>query len=131
MDGAVGAWQPAADLGDRHVDALDAAAGGAVEGRLRVDSATAARIREVMGANETAWAGLFGARESATLLAWLRVLTLAEMQLPGCAAGAASPVVALARILRTRGEYPPSLTPWIRSVSTNRFLPYGSLKDRL
>ena len=130
MDGSVGAWEPAAALGDDHARALNAAARVAVDDLGR-DAAAVARIREVINAGGEACASLFDGRDSATLLAWLRVLTLAEMRLPGCEAGARSPVIPIARLLRERGDYPSSLTPWIRSVSTNRFLPYGSLKARL
>ena len=130
MDGSVGAWEPAAALGEDHARALDAAAGVAVE-NLGQDAAAVARIREVMNADEQGHARLFDGRDSDTLLAWLRVLTLAETHLPGCKAGARSPVIPIARLLRERGDYPASLTRWIRSVSSNRFLPYGSLKARL
>lgn len=130
MDQSVGAWEPAAELGDDHVRALAVAAQAPAD-RLDLDAATARRLREVTHADASARAAFFNQRDSATLVAWLRALTLAEMQVPGCEAGARSPVVALARLLRTRGAYPPSLTAWIRAVSTNRFLPYGSLKDRL
>lgn len=130
MNATVGAWEPPAALGEDHARTLDEAA-RALDDTLALDEAAAARVRAVMNAEGAAHAKLFDGRDSDTLLAWLRVLTLAEMQLPGCEAGARSPVIALAGILRARGDYPPSLTPWIRSVSTNRFLPYGSLKTRL
>ena len=65
------------------------------------------------------------------LVGWARALTLAEESIPGCEGGAKSPVIALARLLRSRGDYPHDLTPWIKQVSSNRFLPYGSLMDRL
>lgn len=129
MDGSVGAWEPPAVLGEDHARALSAVDSSSDE--LALDAAAATHVRQVMNADGQACAKLFAGRDSATLRAWLRVLTLAEMQLPGCEAGARSPVIALAGILRERGDYPPSLTPWIRSVSTNRFLPYGSLKARL
>lgn len=130
MNATVGAWEPPAALGEDHARTLDEAA-RALGDTLVLDETAATRVREVMHAEGAAHAKLFADRDSATLRAWLRVLTLAEMQLPGCEAGARSPVIALAGILRARGDYPSSLTPWIRSVSTNRFLPYGSLKARL
>ena len=70
-------------------------------------------------------------RESARLTGWLKALVLAEESIPGCDAGAKSPAIQLARLLRERGDYPGELTAWIKSVSSNRFLPYGSLADRL
>jgi len=67
----------------------------------------------------------------AQLLDLIRLFTLAEQQLPGWEAGAASPVVPLAALLRKRGGYPADLNAWIKSHSRNRFLPYGNLMDRL
>ena len=63
--------------------------------------------------------------------ALIRLFTLAESRLPGWESGAGSPVVPLAAALKRRGAYPADLTQWIKSNSRNRFLPYGSLMDRL
>ncbi len=67
----------------------------------------------------------------ADIVSLIRLFTLAEPQLPGWEAGAKSPVVPLAAILRKRDGYPDGLTKWIKTNTTNRFLPYGSLMDRL
>ena len=129
MDADVGAWEPPAKLGDRHARVLDeAATAGDV---LELDEDAEARLREVAQASAGEWSGFFADRTSPRLIAWMRVLTLAEETIPGCETGAKSPVIMLARLLRGRGDYPAELTPWIKSVSTNRFLPYGSLMDRL
>ncbi len=61
----------------------------------------------------------------------IRVLTVAEMQLPGWEAQAKSPVVPLVAELKRRGFYRKELTAWIKAHTTNRFLPHGSLMDRL
>ena len=139
MSAAVGAWKPAVALGDVHAEALDEsaralAAGGAQpsgDSGLAPEDAVAERLREVAQAESNVRQRWFAACESARLVSWLRVLTLAERDVPGCDAGAKSPVIDIARLLRERGAYPDDLTPWIRSVSANRFLPYGSLADRL
>lgn len=133
MDAQVGAWEPPAELAEEHVRVLDNSVQSIAPGSdaLRLDDADAARLREVVNAQPDARAGLFAERSSEQLVGWLRVLTLAEEAVPGCAAGAKSPVIQIARLLRERGDYPPELTAWIRSVSSNRFLPYGSLMDRL
>ena len=68
---------------------------------------------------------------SSELIEWVRFFTVAETRLAAFEAGAKSAVVPLARALRLRGDYPPSLTHWIKANSTNRFLPHGSLLDRL
>ena len=133
MDAQVGAWEPPVELAEEHVRALDNSVRSIAPGSdaLQPDDADAARLREVVNAQPDARAGLFGERSAEQLVGWLRVLTLAEEAVPGCAAGAKSPVIQIARLLRERGDYPPALTAWIRSVSSNRFLPYGSLMDRL
>ena len=129
MDADVGAWEPPAKLGERHARALDGA--DTTADVLDLDEDSQSRLREVAHAGAHEWSGFFADRSSGRLIAWLRVLTLAEETIPGCAAGAKSPVIVLARLLRERGDYPADLTAWIKSVSTNRFLPYGSLMDRL
>lgn len=60
----------------------------------------------------------------------IRLFTRAET-LPGWESGPRSPVIPLAAELKKRGEYPPELTRWIKANTENRFLPYGSLMDRL
>ena len=127
----VGAWEPAPKLGPSHAQALDVAAAEAADDTLAVDSDVAARLRQVFAATPDERAGLFDGEPSPRLVGWARALTLAEETIPGCEAGAKSPVIALARMLRARGDYPRDLTPWIRRFSSNRFLPYGSLMDRL
>ncbi len=131
MTGDVGAWEPGAALGDAHAKALDRAAASASATTLAVDDADAHRLREVVNATTDERQRLFQEHPSKRLIDWLRVLTLAESEIPGCDAGAKSPVIDLANLLRGRGDYPPPLTAWIKSVNNNRFLPYGSLADRL
>ena len=57
----------------------------------------------------------------------IRFLAVAE-NLPGWEAGAASPVIPLAKVLRERGErLDKTQLLWLREVSENRYLPYGPL----
>ena len=125
MSAEVGAWEPAVELGEEHANALDSAAG---------DDAAAGSDRlhqQIADAAPSERAEFFESRDSARLIEWLRVLVLAEAALAGSAWGAKSPAIDVARLLRRRGDYPAHLTAWIRSVSSNRYLPYGSLLDRL
>lgn len=139
MGEAVGAWKPAVPLGDVHAEALDVSArtltaGDAAPGadaRLSLGQSEADRLREVVQAEAAERRRWFAQHEATRLVSWLRTLTLAERDVRGCDAGPKSPVIDIARLLRERGAYPDDLTPWIRSVSSNRFLPYGSLADRL
>ncbi|MFW6092920.1 MAG: hypothetical protein ACODAC_03025 [Pseudomonadota bacterium] len=69
--------------------------------------------------------------DDADIEALIRLFALAESRLSGWEAGERSPVIPLVAELKARGRYPGELTRWIKSVSDNRFLPYGSLMDRL
>ena len=69
--------------------------------------------------------------EDATLRGLIQVFTLGEMQYPSWAAGDKSPVIALVKELKRRGAYDPAITRWIKANTTNKFLPHGSLMDRL
>jgi len=70
--------------------------------------------------------------QSGAVLVWLiRYFTLGEAAHASWQAGAKSPVVVLARALKAQGAYPSELTGWIKQHSKNRFLPHGSLMDRL
>lgn len=129
MSAQVGAWVPAVTLGEAHASALDAAADAASE--TFADAEAAERLREVVGAAAAQHAALFETQDSDRLIAWLKALVLAEEAVAGCDAGARSPAIRIARLLRARGDYPHGLTAWIKARSSNRFLPYGSLQDQL
>ena len=61
------------------------------------------------------------------LLHLIRFFAAAE-NLPGWEAGEKSPVIPLAKTLRKRGvKIDKDLLRWLRSVSDNRYLPYGPL----
>jgi hypothetical protein len=61
------------------------------------------------------------------LLHLIRFFAVAE-NLPGWEAGATSPVIPLAKLLRKRGvRLDKSLLQWLREVNDNRYLPYGPL----
>lgn len=130
MASDVGNWEPPAALGEAHAAALGRAAEAIDGDALTVDGGDAALIRQAMAAAAPDWERLVDGAPSADLVGWLRVMVLAESQL-GVEGGAKSPAILCARALRGRGDYPGELTAWIRSVSDNRFLPYGSLLDRL
>ena len=77
------------------------------------------------------WAAWAATLENEQLVALIRLFTVAEMALPSWKGAERSPVIALAAQLKRRGAFPAGLTAWIRANSDNRFLPYGSLLDRL
>ncbi len=61
------------------------------------------------------------------ILQLIRFFAVAE-NLPGWEAGATSPVIPLAKVLRKRGaKLDKTLLQWLREVNENRYLPYGPL----
>jgi hypothetical protein len=76
------------------------------------------------------WVAAAAVLDDADIVDLVRLFALAE-RLPGWESGARSPVIPLARELKKREAYPGDLTAWIKSNTDNRFLPYGSLMDRL
>jgi len=77
------------------------------------------------------WSSLLMSLNTEQLIALARFLTLAEERLTGWQSGANSPVIAIAKVLRAENSWPDDLTEWVRENSTNRFIPHGSLMDRL
>lgn len=77
------------------------------------------------------WRDLAIQLADAELLGLVQLFVMAEESLAGWEFGKKSPVILFAQELRKRKAWPKALTTWIRSHSRNRFLPYGSLSDRL
>lgn len=77
------------------------------------------------------WTQLAQQLEQEQIIDLIRLFTLAEAAFPAWEAGARSPVVPLVALLKSREAYPDDLTRWIKANTSNRFLPHGSLMDRL
>ena len=77
------------------------------------------------------WTQLAENLDPAQIVALVRLFTLAEAAFPAWESGARSPVVPLVALLKSRDVYPTDLTRWIKANTSNRFLPHGSLMDRL
>ena len=77
------------------------------------------------------WTDAVQALQTSEIESLIRFLTLAEEAIGGWQAGDKSPVIALVKVLKSRGSYDRALTRWIKANSDNRFLPHGSLMDRL
>ena len=81
----------------------------------------------LMKVDHTAWRATAEPLPDAELIHLIRFFAVAE-NLPGWEAGAESPVIPLAKILRKRGtRLEKTLLAWLREVSDNRYLPYGPL----
>ena len=128
----VGVWQPQdVPLNERTLVRLSDAADSLAETNLGLSAVEVANWAPLMKLPADVWTPLIAIQDDATLIRIAKWLTVAEMKLPGWEAGARSPVIAIVRELRRRNAYPKELTAWIKANTTNRFLPYGSLADRL
>ena len=78
-----------------------------------------------------AWAEAVAGLDGDDIERLVRFFTLAGESISGWQWGSNSPVIALVRVLKGRDAYPGELTAWIKANTTNRFLPHGSLMDRL
>jgi len=85
----------------------------------------------LMTAPAADWMTMVEPLTDAQIESLVRLLTVAEDQISGWQAGDKSPVIALVKVLKSRGSYDRTLTRWIKANSNNRFLPHGSLMDRL
>jgi hypothetical protein len=85
------------------------------------------RLSGLMTLDHARWRAAAEPLPDDDLLHLIRFFAVAE-KLPGWEAGAKSPVIPLARLLRDRGvRLDRSLLQWLRGVNDNRYLPYGPL----
>jgi hypothetical protein len=130
----VGVWQP--DVNGVTLDAsamhrLTAAAERLDAPAFELTPQEVVSYAAVMRRPASEWAPLLAGLEDARLIQLAKFFTLAEMQLAGWEALGRSPVIPIVAELRRRKRYPNELTAWIKAHTNNRFLPYGSLLDRL
>jgi hypothetical protein len=85
-------------------------------------------LSSTVNAGVDRWIEHLDACNQDTLLGLLKFFTLAEMNHAPLRADKHNPAIACAKLLRKRhGALDKALLQWIRSVSDNRFLPYGPL----
>ena len=128
--GEIGSWDPDPKLSEQHRDILDRAADAIDQQGLGMTTETQQMLSSVIQASPQIWLDFVEQETTIRIIGWIKVLTLIEEVL-GVEVGAKSPVITLVRLLKKRNAYPNYLTEWIKSHSNNRFLPYGSLADRL
>ena len=125
-------WDPAKhSLGFAHSELLNRIGSDLKDDKLQLSSEQVESLRSIYFISADAWYEFGENRPDIELVNWIKVLTLCPEQYPGFDLGARSPVIPLVRVLRRRNTYPSDLTSWIKQHSTNRFLPHGSLADRL
>ena len=130
----IGVWQP--DENHITVDAvlverLLGAAACLDRPDFGLTPAEVGRFAALMRLSANDWTAAVADATDEQLVALVKFFTLAEMRLPNWEALARSPAIPLVAVLKRRGRYPRELTAWIKANTTNRFLPYGSLLDRL
>ncbi|MCY3540684.1 MAG: hypothetical protein F4X56_06650 [Gammaproteobacteria bacterium] len=125
-------WDPTlSTLGQTHRDLLNSLEIDTTDKQIQLTSEQLDILRVIFLIDARGWTEFAEDKNSAELICWIKLLSLVPEQYSGFDSGAKSPVISLVRVLRQRGGYPTYLTAWIKQHSTNRFLPYGSLTDRL
>lgn len=85
------------------------------------------RLAPLMKVDHDTWQGIAESMKDSEVIHLLQFFAVAE-NLPGWEAGAQSPVIPLAKVLRKRGaRVDKKMLQWLREVNDNRFLPYGPL----
>ncbi len=110
---------------------LVAAAARLDDPQFGLDELSIKRLGPLARSDAGDWRAAVAGLEDDRLVQLVKLLTLAEQRLTGWDSGAKSPVVVLVRELKARNAYPEELTGWIKANTDNRFLPHGSLMDRL
>ena len=127
----IGSWDPDLVLSQQHRDILNRAAEALDKPGLDMRSDARQSIQAAVQASPKIWLDFVDGEVDTRIVQWIKVLTLIEGEVLGFDLGAKSPVITLVRLLKKRDKYPNDLTAWIKSHTKNRFLPYGSLADRL
>lgn len=130
---SIGAWDPAEQIVELSASLLAellSAADCLDEDNFGLSVAQVGRLAATVRFRPEAWQPA-AVLDDEQIIRLVRLYTLAEGRFPEWKAGSASPVIALCRLLRRRGAWPADLTAWIKAHSDNKFLPYGSLADRL
>ena len=133
---SLGSWDPQAETAAHNIrieaDTLERLAGYSRNGQLEAleqliagdDSQT---LSGLMHLDHDQWRQAAAGLDDDSVLHLVRFFAVAE-NLPGWEAGEKSPVIPLAKVLRGRGQrLDKDFLVWLRSVSENRFLPYGPL----
>ena len=129
---SVQSWDPAArELTSAHREILQKASERMRSAGLQLSEEEQALLRPVMQLGADLWLSFISPEATDDIVAWIRLLTLIERDLSGFEAGDKSPVLPMLRELKKRNAVPTDLFAWIRANTRNRFLPYGSLGDRL
>jgi len=131
---SVGTWNPqeqVTELTEAVLDELLAAAEKPPSDDFGLSPTGIERLAGTARTNLIDWHDAAKGLADDGLIALVRLYVLAEGRFTSWKAGKHSPVIVLARTLRSRSAWPAGLTAWIKCHSDNKFLPYDSLMDRL
>lgn len=131
---SLGSWDPTAGSEESDLQLTDALLSRLIDysqqdqldniATLLEDSLSLARIMQI---EHTRWQQAAESLDAEQIVHLIRFLAVAE-NLPGWEAGASSPVIPLAKVLRKQGRrLDKPFLQWLREVNENRFLPYGPL----
>ena len=133
---SLGSWDPDADAAAHHLQ-IEPAALSRFIGYSRDEQLS--QLEQLISGDEiqvlaglmlidhSAWLAAVESVPEEDVLHLIRFFAVAE-NLPGWEAGPKSPVIALAKALRSRGvRLDKALLQWLREVNDNHFLPYGPL----
>ena len=133
---SIGSWDPAADAAAQniHVEPEILARFITLSETQKLDQLddyiSGVESQELSGLitlDASVWTDTAQTLSDEQILHLIRFFAVAE-NLPGWETGDKSPVIPLAKSLRKRGvRLEKELLKWLRSVSDNRFLPYGPL----
>ena len=126
---SVGTFDPNAGPASLDVDTVKALL--AATEKAGVEALDAQQVQEFAPLITADWSEVASALASAEIESLIHVFTLGEAQYVAWTADAKSAVIPLVRELKNRGEYDKTMTTWIKAHTDNKFLPHGSLMDRL
>ena len=128
----LGQWNPkVVELTREHGRLLTKAASNLDATNLGLSATELGDLRPVLQKERKTWESFVENESADTIVGWIKSLTLLERDVSGFEFGDRSPVITLYRILNQREQLPADLLAWIKNHTTNRFLPFGSVFDRL
>ena len=128
----VGQWYPdVGQVGSQHAALLSKVALNLGNSDFGLSQHDTEQLRVGVNLNLEKWRVFIRDVDSQTLVDWMKALTVLERDLSGFELGDRSPVIAFYRELKNRDAVPEGFVKWIRAHTTNRFLPYGNLFDRI
>jgi len=128
---SLGSWIPEGEKASISLPTLEQLAQWSRADETSIDNLDASALSHLSATVQSGvdvWLAHLSALPDENLLGLVRFFTLLEMRHNSCRADQHSPAIACSKLLRQRGnKLDKELLTWIRSVSDNRYLPYGPL----